>query len=58
MAIKGEGPWVIGAMWALTAVALVFVVLRAYTRIFIVKSFGIDDHVYNLAWVSCDIITN
>ncbi|RKL38046.1 hypothetical protein BFJ72_g7508 [Fusarium proliferatum] len=51
MAIKGEGPWVIGAMWALTVVALVFVVLRAYTRIFIVKSLGIDDHVYNLAWI-------
>lgn len=54
MAIEGEGPWVIGAMWSLTAVALVFVVLRAYTRIFVVKSFGIDDHVYNLAWVRCD----
>ncbi|KAG4271305.1 hypothetical protein FPRO04_11067 [Fusarium proliferatum] len=51
MAIKGEGPRVIGAMWALTVVALVFVVLRAYTRIFIVKSLGIDDHVYNLAWI-------
>ncbi|KAF5543084.1 integral membrane protein pth11 [Fusarium napiforme] len=51
MAIKGEGPWVIGAMWSLTAVAFVFVVLRAYTRIFVVKSFGIDDHVYNLAWI-------
>lgn len=58
MAIKGEGPRVIGAMWALTVVALVFVVLRAYTRIFIVKSLGIDDHVYNLAWVSCDAISN
>lgn len=58
MAIKGEGPWVIGAMWALTVVALICVVLRAYTRIFVVKSFGVDDHVYNLAWVSCDILTN
>ncbi|KAH7169286.1 hypothetical protein DER46DRAFT_624507 [Fusarium sp. MPI-SDFR-AT-0072] len=50
MAIKGEGPWVIGAMWALASVAFLFVVLRAYTRIFVVKSFGIDDHVYNLAF--------
>lgn len=53
MAIKGEGPWVTGAMWSLTAVAFIFVVLRAYTRIFVVKSFGVDDHVYNLAFVSC-----
>ncbi|KAH7477973.1 hypothetical protein FOMA001_g10305 [Fusarium oxysporum f. sp. matthiolae] len=51
MAIKGEGPWVTGAMWSLTAVAFIFVVLRAYTRIFVVKSFGVDDHVYNLAFI-------
>ncbi|KAF4332014.1 integral membrane protein pth11 [Fusarium beomiforme] len=51
MAVKGEGPWVIGAMWALTVVTFIFVILRAYTRIFVVKSFGIDDHVYNLAFI-------
>ncbi|KAF4446713.1 hypothetical protein F53441_9646 [Fusarium austroafricanum] len=51
MAVKGDGPWVIGTMWALTVVAFVFVILRTYTRIFVVKSFGIDDHVYNLAFV-------
>ncbi|RKK32503.1 hypothetical protein BFJ67_g14711 [Fusarium oxysporum f. sp. cepae] len=38
-------------MWSLTAVAFIFVVLRAYTRIFVVKSFGVDDHVYNLAFI-------
>ncbi|KAF9877444.1 hypothetical protein CkaCkLH20_05144 [Colletotrichum karsti] len=38
-------------MWALTAITLVFVVLRIYTRAFIVKSYGIDDHVYLLAFI-------
>ncbi|KAJ4253311.1 hypothetical protein NW762_010466 [Fusarium torreyae] len=51
MAVGGDGPWVIAVMWALTAVAFVFVLLRVYTRVVVVKSFGIDDHVYNLAFV-------
>jgi hypothetical protein len=39
-------------MWIVTAVTLVFVLLRIYTRAYVVKSYGIDDHVYNLAFVS------
>jgi hypothetical protein len=35
-----------------TVVAAVFVALRAYTRIVVVRSYGIDDHVYNFAFVS------
>ncbi|KAF5007139.1 hypothetical protein FDECE_6525 [Fusarium decemcellulare] len=50
MAMGGDGPWAIAVMWSLTAVTAVFVVLRIYTRIWVVKSFGIDDHVYNLAF--------
>lgn len=52
MAIGGKGPWAIAVMWSLTAVTLVFVVLRIYTRVVIVSSYGIDDHVYVLAFVS------
>ncbi|KAF6785191.1 hypothetical protein CSOJ01_15634 [Colletotrichum sojae] len=37
-------------MWSLTAATLVFVVLRIDTRVFIVRSDGIDDHVYVLAF--------
>ncbi|KAM0547822.1 hypothetical protein ACHAPJ_010168 [Fusarium lateritium] len=51
MAVGGDGPWVIAVMWTLTAVAFVFVLLRVYTGVVVVKSFGIDDHVYNLAFV-------
>ncbi|KAH7121707.1 hypothetical protein EDB81DRAFT_861572 [Dactylonectria macrodidyma] len=50
MAMGGDGPWAITVMWSLTAVTLIFVVLRIYTRVWVVKSFGVDDHVYNLAF--------
>ncbi|KAG4269115.1 hypothetical protein FPRO04_12238 [Fusarium proliferatum] len=51
MAMGGDGPWAIGVMWALTVVVFIFVVLRVYTRVFVVQSFGVDDHVFNLAFV-------
>ncbi|KAF4471100.1 integral membrane pth11 [Fusarium albosuccineum] len=50
MAIGGDGPWVIAVMWTLTAVTLVFVVPRVYTRVAVAESFGIDDHFYNSAF--------
>lgn len=52
MAMGGDGPWVVTVMWSLAAIGFVFVALRIYTRVVIVKSFGVDDHVYNLAFVS------
>ena len=51
MAMGGDGPWAIGVMWALTAAVFTFVVLRVYTRVVVVKSFGIDDHVFIVAFV-------
>jgi hypothetical protein len=39
-------------MWIVTAVALAFVILRAYTPLVLVQSCGVDDHVYNFAFVS------
>ena len=52
MAIGGDGGWSIATIWALTVLTFVFVLLRLYTRYFLVQSVGIDDHVYNLAFVS------
>lgn len=52
MAIGGDGPWSVAVMWVLTAVVLVFTLLRLYTRIVVVKSYGMDDHVYVGAFVS------
>jgi hypothetical protein len=40
------------AMWALTGFSLIFVILRLYTRIFIVKFVGIEDHMYAWSGVS------
>lgn len=47
----GDGPWSVAVMWVLTAVSLVFTLLRVYTRVVVVKSYGMDDHVYVLAFV-------
>ncbi len=52
MAMGGEGPWAVSVMWIVTGIAFVFVVLRVYTRAVVVESLGIDDHVYNFAFVS------
>lgn len=52
MAMGGDGPWAITVMWILTLLTLVFVVLRVYTRYVVVQNFGMDDHVYNFAFVS------
>lgn len=51
MAYGGDAAQAITAMWILTVLTLVFVVLRTYTRAFVVKAYGIDDHVYNFAFV-------
>ena len=51
MQIQGDAPWVLGVCWMLTALVLVFVLLRIYTRVFIVDSFGYDDSAYIVAYV-------
>jgi hypothetical protein len=52
MAMQGDGPWAVAVMWILTVLTFAFVVLRFYTRSVVVQSTGIDDHVYNFAFVS------
>lgn len=52
MAAGGDGHWVLASMWSLLLVSFVFVVLRMYTRVYVIKSFGADDRMYNLAFVS------
>ncbi|RMJ03486.1 hypothetical protein CDV36_014978, partial [Fusarium kuroshium] len=50
MAARGDGPMAVTVMTVLTAILLVFSVLRIYTRKFVVNSYGLDDHVYLLAF--------
>ncbi|OHW92146.1 hypothetical protein CSPAE12_09156 [Colletotrichum incanum] len=47
----GDAPMALGVLWGLTALTLCFVLLRLYTRIFILQAYGIDDHFYNVAFV-------
>ncbi|CAL5869665.1 uncharacterized protein PFLUO_LOCUS3895 [Penicillium psychrofluorescens] len=49
--LAGKGVRAIAVMWAVTFVSFILVPLRLYTRVYIVKALGVDDHVYNLAWV-------
>ncbi|KAK9413404.1 putative Integral membrane protein [Seiridium unicorne] len=51
MAIGGEGMYMVSVLWSLTALVLVFLVLRAYTRLVCVASYGIDDHFYAMTCV-------
>lgn len=39
-------------MWSLTAITLVFVVLRFYTRAIVLRQVGWDDHIFVLSGVS------
>ncbi len=39
-------------LWALAGVTFMFVLLRLYTRIKVLKMYGMDDHCYNAAFVS------
>lgn len=43
-------------MWIMVALTLVCVVLRIYTRVFVIQSHGADDHVYNFAFVSPEMV--
>ncbi|GIK07119.1 hypothetical protein Aspvir_002774 [Aspergillus viridinutans] len=46
-----KGTKAIAVMWVMTILSFLFVPLRLYTRIYIIRALGLDDHVYNLAWV-------
>lgn len=49
--IADEGPAAVGSMWMMTVIILVMAALRNYTRVFLVRSVGWDDHVFNVSSV-------
>ncbi|KAI1341106.1 hypothetical protein F5Y15DRAFT_25025 [Xylariaceae sp. FL0016] len=51
MAVAGRGPQAMVAMWALTTATFVIVLLRAYSRLIIVRKYGREDHAYDIAFV-------
>ncbi|KAH6983812.1 hypothetical protein EDB80DRAFT_625294, partial [Ilyonectria destructans] len=48
--MEGDAPWALSVMWTLTFITLIFAILRLYTRVGIVKTFRVDDCVYNIAF--------
>lgn len=50
--IGGYGATIVATMWAETAITLVFVALRLYTRIRINRTVGWDDYLISLSSVS------
>ena len=57
MGMKGDAPMAVGLMWMMTVVVLIFVGLRIYTRVVVVKAYGMDDNVYVFAFVSDQLST-
>lgn len=49
---QGNAPQTLAALWCLVALALVFVLLRLYTRYKVIDAIGIDDHLFNVSFVS------
>jgi hypothetical protein len=50
--LAGKGIRAVAVMWAMTFISFILVPLRLYTRLCIIKAIGLDDHIFNLAWVS------
>jgi len=57
MELGGYGPTIIGVMWVETAIALLFVCLRLWTRIRITQTAGWDDYLIIVSWVK-NILSN
>lgn len=49
--LAGEGIKAVAVMWTMTFLSSILAPLRLYTRIYIIKAVGVDDHIFNLAWV-------
>lgn len=50
--LGGEAPMMLGILWGLTGVTFIFVLMRLYTRVKVVQSYGWDDHFFNASFVS------
>ncbi|KAL6880043.1 hypothetical protein HDV57DRAFT_104172 [Trichoderma longibrachiatum] len=50
--VGGDAPKMLAVLWSLTSLALVFVLLRLYTRLRILRAYGADDYFYNAAFAT------
>ncbi|KAL4883506.1 hypothetical protein BJY04DRAFT_216329 [Aspergillus karnatakaensis] len=49
--LAGKGIRAVAVMWVMVFLSFILLPLRLYTRIYINKALGLDDFVFNLAWV-------
>ena len=52
LGVGGDAPWALAIMWVLVAMVFILLLLRLYTRMVCVAAYGIDDHIYMVAFVS------
>lgn len=55
MAMGGEALWAMPVMWVLTVLVFFFLLLRLYTRIVCLAAYGVDDHIYAVAFVGIQL---
>ncbi|KAK8079299.1 hypothetical protein PG994_003106 [Apiospora phragmitis] len=51
MAADDQGPRLMAVLWALTAIVFLFLLMRIYTRVICVASYGVDDHFFLIAFL-------
>ncbi|KAG9255793.1 uncharacterized protein F5Z01DRAFT_699609 [Emericellopsis atlantica] len=51
LGMGGEAHWAMAVMWTFTAFVFLFLLLRIYTRVVCLSSYGLDDHIYVVAFV-------
>ncbi|KAK7953047.1 hypothetical protein PG988_013741 [Apiospora saccharicola] len=50
MAADDQGPRLMAVLWALTGIVFIFLLMRIYTRVICVASYGADDHFFMIAF--------
>lgn len=51
MALRGEGPTLVGVLWFEVVLNLAVIILRLYTRTVLRASVGADDYLIIVTWV-------
>ncbi|KAH0493329.1 hypothetical protein TgHK011_000003 [Trichoderma gracile] len=52
LGLGGDAPKMLAVLWSLTALSLLFVLLRLYTRLRVIRAYGLDDYFYNAAFMT------
>ncbi|KAK3391827.1 hypothetical protein B0T20DRAFT_362125 [Sordaria brevicollis] len=51
LGVGGDAHWALAVMWVLVGLVFVLLLLRLYTRIVCVAAYGVDDHIYMVAFI-------